>query len=632
MPSLWPAVVSAWFALFTLLGPVSADLPVHCVRHEVVGEWRFTLGRLRAHRTSCGHQRPDVEEAQPGRHLVDDDFDAEGESRVMVTMKQPNIAATARDSAGTWTMIYDEGFELTVGGMNFFAFSNFTLQRNASDPLHRYNQSHCGYTMVGWYQNLDRTKFGCYYAEKVEQEAASNMPARAPEPIAISTTAAPPAPKENVLSKIASTFEKPLDPSTQAKKVEKVKQKINLLQLGWTARPHSKWNGLSLKEMNTYAGLKRDGGSDQGRRDMLLQKQVHSERASGRHAGRSFLQRRATSEDSATRGHHKQLPHNFDWSNATGRNFLEEVMDQGDCGSCYATASMRMLTARHKIRENNTEAVPWSINFPLFCSEYNQGCKGGYGILTAKWSRDVGLLPATCMRYNTRGSCSLECNLAELKGKRYRAANHRYVGNWYGNSTIDAIKAELFENGPLVLGLEPSEDFMFYSDGIYKSVQHAEAKALLQPPVTEPKEWEKVDHAVLLVGWGEDHGQKYWRLQNSWGPDWGEDGFFRIAMGVNEASIESIAEAADVVEDEQQGQQVHAFFEGQRQLAKVTEKAASTTASSSKPAKQGESIAAKAKDIASVVVKDIESVAKDVKAVAKDITAVAKELAVAKHS
>ena len=46
----------------------------------------------------------------------------------------------------------------------------------------------------------------------------------------------------------------------------------------------------------------------------------------------------------------------------------------------------------------------------------------------------------------------------------------------------------------------------------------------------------EVDHAVLLTGWGEDNGKKYWRVQNSWGPQWGEQGTFRIRRGVDECA------------------------------------------------------------------------------------------------
>jgi len=303
-----------------------------------------------------------------------------------------------------------------------------------------------------------------------------------------------------------------------------------------------RWNGRTMHGINSLAGLRHSGHT---------RRHEHSETAAPSRRESSFLQRRGAG---ATHTHKDTLPTTFDWSNVNGRDFLQPVMDQADCGSCYVASSVRMLTARHRIRQNDTKARPWSINFPLFCSEYNQGCNGGYGILTARWARDVGLLPEECMAYNTSGQCNLECDLHSLKGKRFRAAGHRYVGSWYGNSSIEAIKAELMQNGPLVLGLEPAEDFMFYSEGIYRN----SVPVLLQ---VGDHEWERVDHSVLVVGWGEEDGTPYWRIQNSWGRDWGEAGFFRIVMGENESGIETIPEAADVVEDEQNGKQVAAFFE-----------------------------------------------------------------------
>lgn len=104
---------------------------------------------------------------------------------------------------------------------------------------------------------------------------------------------------------------------------------------------------------------------------------------------------------------------------------------------------------------------------------------------------------------------------------------------------------ELMEKGPIVVSFEPDYNFMMYKSGVYHSLDE---KTWISKGIPKP-EWEKVDHSVLLVGWGEEEktGEKFWIIQNTWGPQWGEDGFFRMRRGVDDFGIESICEAADPI-------------------------------------------------------------------------------------
>jgi len=324
-------------------------------------------------------------------------------------------------------------------------------------------------------------------------------------------------PEQQSLVEASPGYDRPMPSEWQ----ESVAEALNFLQLGWVAVRYDMFEGKTPRQLNKLAGVKRGRHNQFAKKAKRLPKDFSSFLGIG-----SRVRRTGTLN-----------AENFDWRNSNG-NWLEPVVNQGDCGSCYTIATVHMLTARNRIRKRDMSEPSFSVSFPLYCSEYNQGCDGGYGFLQSKWLEDVGLLPENCLPFTQGGGrCEVKQGCV-LAGKRYHATGHHYVGGYYGASDAEQTREELVRNGPVVMSFEPKEDFMYYKSGVYKS-----------GPNKIHQEWERVDHAVLLIGYGQEKQGSYWTLQNSWGDDWGEAGFFRMARGIDESGCESIVVAAEVEED-----------------------------------------------------------------------------------
>lgn len=311
---------------------------------------------------------------------------------------------------------------------------------------------------------------------------------------------------------------------------------------------------------------------------------------------------------------------NFDWrdvslvlgggasDNTTVTGFVPPVPDQGNCGSCYAVGATSMLTARLMLRYPELyhqrfmdgDRVSWHQQ--LDCNHYVQGCDGGYPLLVSRWSMENDVVLKSCSNAVGRHGPNEECAYAaaECKDDRFRVRHFRYVGGSFGRCGSKrlceaALREELYKGGPLTVSVEPTSDFSAFTGGILHRIQDFPSTQTEIPEnanetqdctQTECYTWRKIDHSMLLVGWGEDEkygkycsaktgeeleradecklhndseddcktagchygGFPYWILQNSWTVNWGQDGYLLVGpRGQNPLMLEMMAVSADIV-------------------------------------------------------------------------------------
>ena len=203
------------------------------------------------------------------------------------------------------------------------------------------------------------------------------------------------------------------------------------------------------------------------------------------------------------------------------------------CGSCWAQAASSTLSDRIKIARNaawpDINIAPQNL---VSCEDKDFGCNGGYALNGFEWMANNETTDETCSIYRARGidngeGCSAmsvcrNCNPGEacFVPDQYLV----YEVDEYGPvSGEEDMLQEVYQNGPITCGIAVPDSLEEYTGGIYCDDTGA----------TE------MVHAVSVVGYGEEDGNKYWLVRNSWGTQWGEQGFFRVCRGSNNIAIES---------------------------------------------------------------------------------------------
>ena len=201
----------------------------------------------------------------------------------------------------------------------------------------------------------------------------------------------------------------------------------------------------------------------------------------------------------------------LDWRNKDGVNWVSPILNQGNCGSCVAFASVATLETQFNI----TSAIP-GLN-QSFSTQALFVCGGGaceFGWqpeLASQYLKNTGVPDEACAPY-TMGATgnTVECGsvCSDATSRNTRIVTYRQPSA--GTKDINSVKAAL-AHGPLMTTLMVYADFLTYHKGVYKHVTGTMLGG----------------HAISIIGY--DDASRSWLIRNSWGNDWGNNGFANIS-------------------------------------------------------------------------------------------------------
>ncbi|KAF0982077.1 hypothetical protein FDP41_011938 [Naegleria fowleri] len=225
-------------------------------------------------------------------------------------------------------------------------------------------------------------------------------------------------------------------------------------------------------------------------------------------------------------------PTSFDWRQ---HGAVTRVKNQGACGSCWTFSTTGNVEGQWAIKKGKLVSLSEQqlVDCDHNCVTYqnqqacDSGCNGGLmwsafqyviknGGLDTEDSYPYEGVDDTC-RFN-------KSNVAAT------------ISSWTSISSDESqMAAWLAANGPISIAIN-AEWLQYYTSGIS------------DPWFCNPQD---LDHGVLIVGYGVGKSwlgseENYWIVKNSWGSDWGEDGYFRIIRGKGKCGLNSVPSSSIV--------------------------------------------------------------------------------------
>ncbi|ACO53509.1 cathepsin [Euproctis pseudoconspersa nucleopolyhedrovirus] len=212
-------------------------------------------------------------------------------------------------------------------------------------------------------------------------------------------------------------------------------------------------------------------------------------------------------------------PLNFDWRQ---QNKVTPIKNQGACGACWAFATLASIESQYAIRNN--VHLDLSEQQMIDCDYVDMGCYGG--LLHTAFEQMIQMGGVEEERQYPYEGVNNNCRLK---------SDERFVVKVKGCYRYLVMREEKLKDllravGPLPMAIDASSIFNYYRGVINYCGNNG------------------LNHAVLLVGYGVENGVPFWTFKNTWGDDWGEDGYFRVRQNVDACGMLNELTSSAVIE------------------------------------------------------------------------------------
>jgi len=205
---------------------------------------------------------------------------------------------------------------------------------------------------------------------------------------------------------------------------------------------------------------------------------------------------------------HAPNPTTYDWGQA---GVITSVYNQGQCGSCWAFSATETIESYYALAGGQLTSL--AMEQIVDCDTGDDGCNGGFPANAYQYVESAGgIEPYSDYPYTAENGYSGECqfNSGDILVQ---------VTNYQSLSGERGLYNQLSSAGPVSVCVDASS-WPQYQGGVLTSCGN------------------DVDHCVQATGYvGYGSGGAYWNVRNSWGTDWGEDGYIWVQIGQDLCSI-----------------------------------------------------------------------------------------------